>query len=75
LQLNSATALAHEADHLQGFKRVDVIRAGVASLGTQARVLKGMSEQMAAMSAKLQELQDEEELAMRMVGRKRPRRD
>jgi hypothetical protein len=74
-QLNSATSIAHDTDHLQGSKRVDVIRAGVTSLGTHARVLKDMSEQMTAISAKLQELQEEEELALRMVGRKRPRRD
>ena len=58
-QLGSATSLAHEEDQLQSSKKVDAIRASVASLRTHARVLKGMSEEMTAISAKLQELQDE----------------
>ena len=64
--------VAHETDQLQGFKRVDVIRAGMTRLGTHARVFKHLSEQMAAMSAKLQEL-IEEELAACMPHRKIPR--
>jgi hypothetical protein len=64
--------VAHETDQLQGFKMVDVIRAGMTRLGMHARVFKRLSEQMASMSAKLREL-IEEELAACMPHRKRPK--
>ena len=74
-QLNSATtSLAHEGGQRLGFKRSNASRHGEESLGTHARILKEMSEVMADVSAKLQELHDEE-LSACMPPRKRSRLD